>query len=158
MRASLFLLCFFCAATLHAAGDPPKVDGRVGVVSKGDIGLITAAAKWWLRKMHAQDPTQKTIDTLSLIHIVDRNRAEVHIWARYPKSGWNVEMRLPIRRVNGAWKADDLADIITLATLLDLTNRWSQPLAGVNSTFDFMKQFPLFATLVPASGGSAPSR
>jgi hypothetical protein len=39
-----------------------------------------------------------------------------------------------------------------------LTNRWSQPLAAVKSTFDFMKQFFVFATLAPASGGSAPSR
>ena len=35
-----------------------------------------------------------------------------------------------------------------------LTNRWSQPLAAVMSTFfDFMKQFSMFATLAPASGG-----
>jgi hypothetical protein len=40
----------------------------------------------------------------------------------------------------------------------DLTNRWSQPLAGVKSRFDFMKQFSVFATLAAASGGSAPSR
>ncbi len=39
-----------------------------------------------------------------------------------------------------------------------LTNRSSQPLAAVKSTFDFMEQFPEFATLAPASGGSAPSR
>jgi len=39
-----------------------------------------------------------------------------------------------------------------------LTNRWSQQLAAVKSTFDFMKQFPMFAALAPASGGSAPSR
>ena len=39
-----------------------------------------------------------------------------------------------------------------------LTNRWSQPLAAVKSAFDFMKQFSMFATLAPASGGSAPSR
>ncbi len=39
-----------------------------------------------------------------------------------------------------------------------LTNRWSQPLAAVKSTFNFMKQFPEFATLAPASGGSACSR
>jgi hypothetical protein len=39
-----------------------------------------------------------------------------------------------------------------------LTNRWSQPLAAVISTPDFMKQFLAFATLVPASGGSALSR
>jgi hypothetical protein len=40
----------------------------------------------------------------------------------------------------------------------DLTNRWSQPLAVVKSTFDFMKQFQMLATLIPASGGSALSR
>jgi hypothetical protein len=153
MRTSLFLLCFLCAATLHAAGGPPKVDGRVSAVSKGDVRLITAAAKWWLQKMHAQDPTQKTVDTLSLIHIVDRNRAEVHIWARYTKSGWNVEMRLPVRRVGEVWKADEWADIITLATLLDLTNRCTQPLAGVMTRFDLMKQLSMFATLAPTSGG-----
>jgi hypothetical protein len=28
----------------------------------------------------------------------------------------------------------------------------------VESTFDFMKQFSILATLAPASGGSAPSR
>jgi hypothetical protein len=39
-----------------------------------------------------------------------------------------------------------------------LTNRWSQPLAIVQSTFNFMKQFSMFATLAAASGGSAPSR
>jgi len=39
-----------------------------------------------------------------------------------------------------------------------LTNRWSQPLAVVMSMFDFMKQFPEFATLALASGGSARSR
>ena len=40
----------------------------------------------------------------------------------------------------------------------DLTNRWSQPLTGVKSTFDFIKQFSLFAALAAAIGGSAPSR
>jgi len=39
-----------------------------------------------------------------------------------------------------------------------LTDRWSQPLTVVMSTFDFMKQFPMFAVLAPASGGSALSR
>jgi hypothetical protein len=34
-----------------------------------------------------------------------------------------------------------------------LTNHWSQPLAAVKSTFDFMKQFPEFAALAAASGG-----
>jgi hypothetical protein len=38
---------------------------------------------------------------------------------------------------------------------LHLTNRWSQPLAAVKSTFNFMKQFQVFATLAVASGGSA---
>jgi hypothetical protein len=39
-----------------------------------------------------------------------------------------------------------------------LTNRWSQPLSVAESTFDFMKQFSMFAALAAASGGSAPSR
>jgi hypothetical protein len=39
-----------------------------------------------------------------------------------------------------------------------LTNRWNQPLAAVKSTFNFMKKFSIFATLAPASGGSALSR
>jgi hypothetical protein len=39
-----------------------------------------------------------------------------------------------------------------------LTNRWSQPLAGVMTRFDLMKQFSMFATLAAASGGSARSR
>jgi hypothetical protein len=40
----------------------------------------------------------------------------------------------------------------------DLTNHSSQPLDVVKSRFNFMKQFSMFATLAPASGGSAPSR
>ena len=39
-----------------------------------------------------------------------------------------------------------------------LTNRWSQPLAVVMRTLNFMKQFNEFATLAVASGGSALSR
>jgi hypothetical protein len=39
-----------------------------------------------------------------------------------------------------------------------LTNRWSQPLAAVKFTFDFMKQFSMFATPAAASGGSSCSR
>jgi hypothetical protein len=39
-----------------------------------------------------------------------------------------------------------------------LTDRWSQLLAGVMRRFNFMKQFSMFATLAPASGGSALSR
>lgn|GEM_PF-4076398 len=34
-----------------------------------------------------------------------------------------------------------------------LTDRWSQPLAAVMSTFDFMKQFLVFVALALASGG-----
>jgi hypothetical protein len=41
---------------------------------------------------------------------------------------------------------------------LALTNRWSQPLAVAINTFDFMKQFLIFAALAAASGGSALSR
>ncbi|HEX3584707.1 MAG TPA: hypothetical protein VH024_01865, partial [Candidatus Angelobacter sp.] len=50
------------------------------------------------------------------------------------------------------------ASSVATSTPKDLTNRWSQPLAGAMTTFDFMKRFPMFATLAPASGGSAPSR
>jgi hypothetical protein len=39
-----------------------------------------------------------------------------------------------------------------------LTNRWSQPLAIVKSTFNFMKQFPMLLKFAAASGGSAWSR
>jgi hypothetical protein len=38
------------------------------------------------------------------------------------------------------------------------TNASNQPLAAAKSTFNFMKQFSMFATLALASGGSAPSR
>jgi hypothetical protein len=38
------------------------------------------------------------------------------------------------------------------------SNRCSQPLAVVKSTFDLMKQFPMFDALAAASGGSALSR
>jgi hypothetical protein len=41
---------------------------------------------------------------------------------------------------------------------MHLTNRSSQPLAVVMRTFNFMKQFLVFATLAAASGGSALSR
>jgi len=39
------------------------------------------------------------------------------------------------------------------------SNQSLQPTAGrCESTFDFVKQFSMFATLASASGGSAPSR
>jgi len=39
-----------------------------------------------------------------------------------------------------------------------LTNRWSEPLAGAMTKFEFMRPLSMFAALAPASGGSAPSR
>jgi hypothetical protein len=48
--------------------------------------------------------------------------------------------------------------LFAVDTARHLTNRSSQPLAAVMTTFDFMKQFPMFATLAAASGGSAQSR
>jgi len=39
-----------------------------------------------------------------------------------------------------------------------LTMRWSQPLAVAMRRLAFMKQFLMFVTLAPASGGSAHSR
>ena len=41
---------------------------------------------------------------------------------------------------------------------IDLTSRWSQPLAAAMFTFNSMKQLSTFATFAPASGGSALSR
>jgi len=49
-------------------------------------------------------------------------------------------------------------DIFSALNTSHLTNRCSQPLAVVKSTFDFMKQFSMFGTLAVASGGSALSR
>ena len=46
-----------------------------------------------------------------------------------------------------------LRDIFSALNTSHLTNRCSQPLAGVTSRFDFMKQLLVFATLAPASGG-----
>jgi len=40
-----------------------------------------------------------------------------------------------------------------VATEKQLTKRSSQPLVGVMSRFDFMKQFFVFVTLATASGG-----
>jgi hypothetical protein len=57
-------------------------------------------------------------------------------------------------------KQTDLATerLKSLLSKTGLTNRWSQPLVAVKSTFDFMKDFLVFATLAAASGGSALSR
>ena len=49
-------------------------------------------------------------------------------------------------------------DIGEVASYFHLTNRWSQPLAVAMRTFNFMKQFFLFATLAPVSGRSSLSR
>jgi hypothetical protein len=109
MRVSVFLLCCFCAATLHGADGRPRVDGRAGSVSKADIQAITIAAKLWLV---TRDPDRKADAKLPLIHVVDQNKTEVHVTTC--NDGWLVEMLLTFRRVNGRWKADDWAKIITL--------------------------------------------
>jgi hypothetical protein len=61
--------------------------------------------------------------------------------------------------VNGKW----FSIMIRLSSQLDsvpkhLTKRSSQPLAVPMRRFNFMKQMSMFATLAPASGGSAWSR
>jgi hypothetical protein len=56
------------------------------------------------------------------------------------------------------WRAGSYGNTVRVCQIDYLTNRWSQPLAVVISTFDFLKQFSMFATLALASGGSAPSR
>ncbi len=64
-------------------------------------------------------------------------------------SGWCRSSRLPNRHA-------ERQSNLTVAR--SLTNRWSQPLAAVKSTFNFMKQFSMLRKLALASGGSAPSR
>jgi hypothetical protein len=49
-------------------------------------------------------------------------------------------------------------DIFSALDISHLTNRWSQPLAGLMTRFDFMKQLSMLRKLAIASGGSAPSR
>ena len=117
MRASLFLFFCLCAPALLAADDHPKIDGKVGTVSEADIKLITGAAKWWLQRMHAQEPGKKTVDTLSSIHILSHNRADVHLKQAYPKDGSFIEMTLTVRRTSGRWKADDSAALNTWGSL-----------------------------------------
>jgi hypothetical protein len=79
---------------------------------------------------------------------------EIRRQSKLKKGNWIVDMSglrfvsLPVRQ----------KIFKRLCKPLALTNHRSQPLAVVKSTFDFMKQFPEFATLAPASGGSAPSR
>jgi len=53
---------------------------------------------------------------------------------------------------------ESVRQVICVCTSIDLTNRWSQPLAAVVTTLNFMKQFSMFATLASASGRSAWSR
>ena len=111
MRALLFLLACFCAVTLHAAGDQPKIDGKVGAVSSADIRAITAAAKGWLRQ--TPDLGKRNGDGLSSIHVVDHNKAEAHFGTRDAKTrGYFVETIITVRRVNGAWKADQNATVV----------------------------------------------
>jgi hypothetical protein len=49
-------------------------------------------------------------------------------------------------------------DIVRAFAMHQTRLRSSQPLAVAMTRFDFMKEFKEFATLAPASGGSAPSR
>ena len=117
MRASCFLVYCFCAVTLLAADDQPKIDGKVGAVSKVDIEFISGTAKSWLQKVHAQEPEKKTIDRLSSIHILSGDRAEVHLKQDYPKDGSFIEMTLTVRRAHGRWRADDSAKLNTWGSL-----------------------------------------
>jgi hypothetical protein len=49
-----------------------------------------------------------------------------------------------------------MSTLVNEAAPEDLTNRWSQSLAVAMRTFNFMKQFSMFATLALVSRGSAP--
>src|SRR5205085_3363896 len=84
--------------------------------------------------------------------------------------GENIPQKHPIT----VWRTEDLSpsemrlrsgDILHTMTRVSpaspqthLTDRWSQPLSAVMTRFNFVKQSPMFGTLVAASGGSAPSR
>jgi hypothetical protein len=72
-----------------------------------------------------------------------RTRADVGRLAEEENSPQRPESALSDDRVTGAF---------------GLTNRSSQPLAAVKSTFDLMRQFSMSVALALASGGSARSR
>jgi len=65
-----------------------------------------------------------------------------------PKAALTHTMQYPVWWKNGA----------ELAQMRSNQSRSSQPMAVVKSRFDFMKQFPMFATLAAASVSSAPTR
>jgi hypothetical protein len=117
MRALRLLLYSFCAATLLGASDRPKVDGKVRAVSKADVELIAAAAKSWLQKMHALDPSKKTVDRLTSIHVLNSHTAEVHLKQEYPRDRSFIEETLTVRSVNRSWRADDYAQLNTWGSL-----------------------------------------
>ena len=123
-------------------------------------------------------PPNQALDDISAMvmsHTVGRGRES------NPLNSGFADRRLPTWLPRRFWKPNPLRDAAQIKCFLaascsalrcllrfapssrawhasHLTNRWSQPLAAVKSTFDFMKQFPMFAALAAASGGSAPSR
>ena len=101
---------------VSAADDRPKPQGNVAAVSKIDIELISGAAKSWLQKRHTTKPGEKNVDHMSLINVMDHDTAQVHVDTVDSGSGWAVTMLLRVRRVNGIWKADDIATVTRLGS------------------------------------------
>ena len=78
-------------------------------------------------------------------------------WIGSALQGWRIGMTIPRRDSLRfpVWLRRHRALPSEPCHAGHLTNRSSQPLAVVKSTFDFMKHFSMFDTLALASGGSA---
>ena len=77
---------------------------------------------------------------------------DVHAW--YGEANADYAEWLILKRAKNQWRVTGKNGY----QLTDLTSRWSQPLVVVMTIFNFMKQFPMLATLAAASGGAALSR
>ena len=80
-------------------------------------------------------------------------------WRWKPGKWKEIELPVTFTRYKVRSAATRLEpDSVSAMNGIHLTSRWSQPLAAVMRTFDFMKQFSMLPKLAAASGGSAPSR
>ena len=148
LAAVLSVSCSTPQVTPPYAAAPPEVDRRFADLSRQDMLEIAALP----------DGHPEIRKPVFWIHMVDPGWAEVESGPR-PKKAGDKFTRFSVHKERGRWiivKGSVHDDWMVLVT--GLTNRWSQPLAVVMSTFDFMKQLSMFATLAPASGGSAQSR
>ena len=126
----------------------PEVDRRFADLSRQGMLEIVALA--------AGHP--EILKPVFSIHMVDSQWAEVTSGPR-PKKPGDKFTRFSVHKERGRWdivKGSVHDDWMVLVT--GLTNRWSQPLAAVKSTSNFMKQLSMLRKIAAASGGSAPSR